>query len=393
MGESLNTIIQKKKIVVLGATGSIGSQCLEIVETYPERFEVVGLAAKSGGPAFEQIVERFRPTRVALYDESAANALSKKFSSLTVEAGAAGLKAVAGIEADVVVVGIMGFAALAPTLEAVRQGKTVALANKESIITAGGLLKKAIADSGCVCIPVDSEHNALYQLLLGQDREAVGSLVITASGGPFFAQKDRDLHTVTPEEAIRHPNWSMGPKISVDSATLMNKGLEFIEAHILFDFPADKIEIWIHPQSIVHGALWFKDNSCIAQLNRPNMKCSIGYAMSYPERLDNVIPKLSFKEMSRLEFFEPDEARFPALRLAKEALRAGPSHLVALNALNEIAVEAFLDKRIPFTAIPQLVEAGLARHSSSVIENIEQVFALDEEARCVGREVSSRFSL
>lgn len=377
-----------KSIAVMGSTGSIGTQTLQIVEAFPDRFRVVGLSAGRNLKLLRTQIQQFSPQFVVVAEARDAETLSKEFPELTIECGGNGLEAMAARkECDLVVMGILGFAALAPTLAAVRAGKDVALANKESIITAGSLLQAEIAQSHGRCIPVDSEHNALYQLLLGQKRETVRSLVLTASGGPLLRRPDLPLDQVTPEIAVKHPNWSMGPKISVDSATLMNKGLELVEAHILFDFPAKDIEVWVHPQSIVHGTLCFNDNSVIAQLNRPDMRCSIGYAMAYPDRMDNVIEKLSFKDLAQLEFFEPDEIRFPALRLAREALDSGPSHLIALNALNEVAVNAFLQKRIHFGQIPELIERGLTEFPSTPINQLEDVFAADEQSRALGNRL------
>lgn len=374
------------RISVLGSTGSIGSHTLEIVDQFPDRFEVVALAAgKNLDKLFEQ-VRRYRPRFVSVATEEGAARLREAFPGLAVEPGAKGLETAAGLpEADAVVVGIVGFAALSPTLEAVRRGKRVALANKEALIAAGPLLRAEIAKHPCRCIPVDSEHNALYQLLEGRDPGHVRSLVLTASGGPLFRRPELKLTEVTPEVAIAHPNWSMGPKISVDSATLMNKGLELIEAHVLFDFPEDRIEVWVHPQSIVHGAIWLEDNTCLAQLSRPNMKSSIGHALGAPDRLPEVIPKLSLVEMAKLEFFPPDDQRFPALKLARQALRAGPSHVIALNALNEMAVHAFLSRRIRFDEIPVRIDAGLALHAALPIGALEDVFHADESARAIGQ--------
>lgn len=372
----------------MGSTGSIGTQTLQIVDQFPNRFRVLALTAGKNLDLLKQQVARYEPSYAVVAEESDAEQMQRWYPSLKVLCGREGLEAVAALEeADLIVMGILGFAALAPTLAAVRAGKDVALANKESIITAGSLLQKEIAHSKGRCIPVDSEHNALYQLLQGRNREEIRSLVLTASGGPLLRQPHLPLDEVTPEIAVKHPNWSMGPKISVDSATLMNKGLELVEAHILFDFPAKDIEVWIHPQSLVHGALCFKDNSYIAQFNKPDMRCSIGYAMAYPERLEAVIPALSLKDMAQLEFLEPDEVRFPALRLAREALASGPSHLVALNALNEIAVHAFLGKKLLFSGIPRLIERGLDLHASVPILSIEDVFTVDSQSRALGQSL------
>ncbi len=384
----------KKGISVLGSTGSIGTQCLQIVESAPEKFQVISLAAGKNIAKIREQIKRFHPLVVSVANEEDAKTLRQEFPGVQIGSGEKSLNdciAVDGV--DVVVMGIMGFAALRPTLEAIRLNKSIALANKESLVVAGCLLKEVVGKTTAKIIPVDSEHNALYQLLAGRDRNEVRTLVLTASGGPLLKLPELPLDEVTPAIAIKHPNWSMGPKISVDSATLMNKGLELIEAHFLFDMPSQDIEVWVHPQSIVHGAVWLKDNTCLAQLSKPDMRSAIGYAMSPNERLNNVIPKLSLKEMSSLTFCEPDETRFPSLRLAREALQAGPSSLVALNAANEIAVETFLEGKMLFSRISATIEETLNRHTRSSITQVEDVFEQDLKAREMARAVASRFGL
>lgn len=371
-----------KGIAVYGSTGTIGDNTLEIVRRFPDRFRVISLAAGRNIEKLRAQITEFSPQLVAVQDTDGAGQLRREFPKLTILTGEEGLRA--GIDAagvDTVVMGIVGFAALAPTLHAIRAGKKIALANKESLVVGGSLLRAELEKSKAQCIPVDSEHNALFQLLEGYPRHQVETVVLTASGGPLLRRPELPLEDVTPAIAVAHPNWKMGPKISVDSATLMNKGLELIEAHFLFGFPSEKIEVWVHPQSIVHGALWMTDNSCLAQLTKPDMKSSIGHALCYPERLPRVIPKLTFQEMAKLEFFEPDLVRFPALRLARQALEAGPSHLVVLNAANEVAVGRFLEGRLLFSQIPQVIEKALQRHERSPLPDLESLFALDAEAR------------
>jgi 1-deoxy-D-xylulose-5-phosphate reductoisomerase len=246
---------------------------------------------------------------------------------------------------------------------------------------AGKLLEKKCEEFGTRCIPVDSEHNALFQLLLDRPRSQIQSLVLTASGGPLLSMPDLPLEDVTPAVAIKHPNWKMGPKISVDSATLMNKGLELVEAHFLFGFAANQIEIWVHPQSVIHGAVWLTDNTCLAQLSQPNMKSSIGYALEFPNRLPEVIPKLSLKDFARLDFYEPDHQRFPAIKIAREALESGASHLIALNAGNEVAVEAFLAGKILFPQMATTLLELLARHASRAVNCVEDIFEIDRQSR------------
>jgi 1-deoxy-D-xylulose-5-phosphate reductoisomerase len=371
-----------KRIAVLGSTGTIGHNTLELVRAFPEKFEVVALGAGRNLGLLREQIRAFRPAFVTVQEQVDRDTLAREFPELELGWGGEGLEtAVSDARVDVVVVGIVGFAALAPTLRAIRARKTVALANKESLVVAGSLLRQEVATSGATVIPVDSEHNALYQLLQGRPPGEVDTLVLTASGGPLLRRPELPLAEVTPEIATRHPNWKMGPKISVDSATLMNKGLELIEAHFLFDVPSTRIEVWVHPQSIVHGAIWLTDNSCLAQLSKPDMRSSIGYAMAYPERLAAPIPRLGLSEMARLEFLEPDLVRFPALGLAREALEAGPSSLVALNAANEVAVEAFLNGRILFPDIPATLSEVLEGHQSLTVSSLDTVFQLDSDAR------------
>ncbi|MCX6103673.1 MAG: 1-deoxy-D-xylulose-5-phosphate reductoisomerase [Proteobacteria bacterium] len=371
-----------RTLAVLGSTGTIGNYTLQIVDKYPGQFRVVSLSCAKNIEKLIPQIEKYRPSVVSIEAYEAIPELKKRFPEVKFFSGREGISACLQTESiDVAIVGVVGFAGLEPTVQALRHCKIVGLANKESLVVAGTLLKKEIANSKAVCVPVDSEHNAVYQVLMGRRREEIGSIVLTASGGPLLKHPEMALEDVTPAFAVAHPNWKMGPKISVDSATMMNKGLEVIEAHFLFDFPEKEIEVWVHPQSIVHGAVWFKDASCIAQLTKPDMKSSIGYAMKYPDRLDSVIPKLTLKEMANLEFFEPDLKRFPCLRLAREALLAGPSYLVVLNAANEIAVDAFLNKKIRFSEIPTFIEKQLRAHENTSLTTFEEVIALDQLTR------------
>ena len=380
-----------RTLSVLGSTGTIGTFTLDIVDKYPGQFRVVSLACGRNIEKLIPQISKYRPKVVSVEKTSDIPNLKKEFPEVQFFSGAEGIAACLQNEpVDIAIVGIVGFAGLSPTIQALKNCKIVGLANKESLVVAGTLLKKEILNSQAVCVPVDSEHNAVYQVLMGRKREEISSIVLTASGGPLLRYPEMNLDEVTPDFAVNHPNWKMGPKISVDSATMMNKGLEVIEAHFLFDYPENQIEVWVHPQSIVHGALWFKDGSCIAQLTKPDMKSSIGYAMKYPDRLDWVIPKLTFKEMAKLEFYEPDTKRFPCLRLAREALMAGPSYLVVLNAANEVAVDAFLKSKIRFSEIPRFIEAQLRAHETVKIGNLEDVFALDQLTRDRSTQVLNR---
>lgn len=371
-----------RTLAVLGSTGTIGTYTLEIVDKYPGQFRVVSLSCGRNIEKLIGQIEKYRPKVVSVEKSEAIGDLKSKFPNVGFFSGTEGISACLATEPiDVAIVGVVGFAGLEPTKQALRHCKIVGLANKESLVVAGTLLQKEIADSKAICVPVDSEHNAVYQVLMGRQREEIGSIVLTASGGPLLRHPEMPLEDVTPAFAVAHPNWKMGPKISVDSATMMNKGLEVIEAHFLFKFPEPQIEVWVHPQSIIHGAVWFKDNSCIAQLTKPDMKSSIGYAMKYPERPAGVIPKLTFKEMAKLEFYEPDYKRFPCLRLAREALLAGPSYLVVLNAANEVGVDLFLNGKIRFSDIPTFIEKQLRKHETCSISTFEDVIALDQLTR------------
>lgn len=371
-----------RTLAVLGSTGTIGTYTLDIVDKFPGQFRVVSLACGKNIEKLIPQIEKYQPRVVSVDQADLIPRLKNLFPQVDFFSGSEGILACLQIESiDVAIVGVVGFAGLNPTIQALRHSKMVGLANKESLVVAGTLLQKEISNSKAVCIPVDSEHNAVYQLLMGRERQEISSIVLTASGGPLLRYPEMNLDEVTPDFAINHPNWKMGPKISVDSATMMNKGLELIEAHFLFHFPETQIEVWVHPQSIVHGAVWFKDGSCIAQLTKPDMKSSIGYAMKFPERLEGVIPKLTFKEMGKLEFFEPDIKRFPCLRLAREALLAGPSYLVALNAANEIAVDAFLNQKIRFSEIPKFIEKQLRKHETTSVGSLEDVIAIDQSTR------------
>lgn len=380
--------MKQRRVCVLGSTGTIGQFTLELVEKFPELFQIVSLAAGKNIHLLRQQILKFQPQWVSVQSEADARELQKEFPQLDVGFGDQGIEACIDVEKlDVVIVGIVGFAGLKPTLHAIKKDLLIGLANKESLVTGGSLLRSELQKHDAKVVPVDSEHNALFQLLSGVRPPEVSRLVLTASGGPFFKRADLDLSTVTPEMAVSHPNWKMGPKISVDSASMMNKGLELIEAHYLFNFPEEDIEVWIHPQSIVHGAIWLKDNTSLCQLSLPDMKSAIGYALSFPERLEEPIKKLSPAQMTTLEFFEPDDIRFPCLSLARQALKKGQSFVIALNAANECAVEAFLNKKISFHQIPQVIDAVLQKFSFEPIRELSSVFEADRVAREVTYQI------
>lgn len=314
-----------KRISLLGSTGSIGESTLRLVRQYPEEFQIVSLVGGQNVGLLENQIREFRPQVAYSGNREGLSRLRTQFPEIQIFGPDEGIIAsVQAVTSDVTVVGISGFAALEPTFAAMTHTQRLAMANKECLVVAGDLFQKKLQETSTQCIPVDSEHCALFQLLEGQRPEEVTTVVLTASGGPFFRQPELDWDTVTPEMAVAHPNWKMGRKISVDSATLMNKSLEFIEAHFLFDRPAEQIEVWIHPQSLVHGAIFLKDNTCLAQWTVPDMRASIGYAMHYPNRLNEPVARVSLSQLKNLEFYEPDLRRFPSLRLAREALKTGP---------------------------------------------------------------------
>ncbi len=372
-----------RRLAVLGATGSIGESTLDVVRRFPDRFRVVALAA--GGRRIDRLAAQVRETGarwVAVPDEAAAEALRCRGITAEVLAGPQGLVQVAGLEeADVVVSAVVGAAGLLPTYAAVLAGKTVALANKESLVAAGEVVMAAARRTGARILPVDSEHSALFQALEGRDPGQVRRLILTASGGPFRGRSRRSLAGVGVDEALAHPNWSMGPKITVDSATLMNKGLEVIEARWLFDVPADRIDVAVHPESIVHSLVEFVDGSLIGQLGPPDMRIPIAYALSYPERLP--LPDLSVDlvRAGRLTFEEPDRDAFPCLDLAYGALRAGGTVPAVLSGANEEAVAAFLARRLGFLEIAEAVAAALEAHRPHPLTTVQEALEADLWAR------------
>jgi 1-deoxy-D-xylulose-5-phosphate reductoisomerase len=372
-----------RRITVLGATGSIGRQTLSLVREAPGRFEVEALTAHQDaeGLAAAAIAHGARLAVVA--DPTRYRALERALAGSGIEA-AAGPEAVAEAAArpaDWVMSAIVGAAGLAPTLAAVRRGAMVALATKESLVCAGRLLMAEVARSGSLLLPVDSEHNAIFQALKGEPASCVERLILTASGGPFRSRPLAEMARVTPAEAIAHPNWSMGAKISVDSATMMNKGLELVEAHHLFALPEDQLDILVHPESIVHSLVAFRDGSCLAQLGQPDMRIPIAHTLGWPERLEAPTPRLDLAQVARLTFEAPDPVRFPALRLARQALRAGGSAPTVLNAANEVAVAAFLGGRIGFLDIAAVVEEVLEQTDAPPAGCLDEVVALDHDAR------------
>lgn len=374
------------RVAVLGSTGSIGTQTLEIVAERPDRFEVVAVGARSNVELLAAQARRFRPATVALADASRASELKERLPAGThLDAGADALAA-AATSADVVVNGVVGFAGLGVTLAALGAGKRLALANKESLIAAGPVVAPLRKTPGAELIPVDSEHCAIHQCLRSgsPDRE-LAQLVLTASGGPFRGRSAAELASVTVEDALAHPTWSMGPKITVDSSTLMNKGLEVIEAHELFGVDYDHIAVTVHPQSIVHSMVTFRDGATIAQLSLPDMRLPIGYALAYPERLDLAFGALDISTTMHLDFEPPDHDAFPCLDLAYDAGRAGGTAPAWLSAANEVNVAAFLEGAVTWTRIAELNAAALDRWDGTPADSVEAVLDADAKARRIAR--------
>jgi 1-deoxy-D-xylulose-5-phosphate reductoisomerase len=381
-----------RRLTILGSTGSVGEQALAVAEAFPERFPIAALAAGRNVEKLADQVRRFRPALVSVADAAGASALRERLAGHPVEiaVGVAGLEAVAQQPADLVLSALVGAVGLAPTLAAIRAGRDVALANKEVLVMAGALVMREVRAHGVALLPVDSEHSAIFQALAGQRREDVSRLILTASGGPFRTWDAARIARATLAEALRHPNWEMGPKITIDSATLMNKGLEVIEARWLFDAPPEQVDVVVHPQSIVHSLVEFKDGSVLAQLGLPDMRVPIAVALAHPERLALDLPRLDLAALARLEFEDPDRKRFPCLDLAYAALRAAEAAPAVLNAANEISVAAFLEGRIGFPAIAAanaaVLEAFAARGGEQTLASLGDVMEADAWARAHARE-------
>jgi len=378
-------------VSIIGATGSIGRQTLEIIAHHPDKLRVVALAAGRDVAALSELAARWQPRLVALADQDAAKACSGKFNC-PVLTGIEGFTEIATHpETDIVVVAVPTAKALLPTLSALKAGKRVALATKEVLVSGGHLVTQQLRQSGEL-LPIDSEHSALFQCLQGEDVSKVDKLLLTASGGPFRTKPIDELKRVTVEEALAHPTWRMGAKVTVDSATLMNKGLEIIEARWLFGVPAERIEVVIHPQSIIHSFVEFVDGSVKAQLSLPDMRLPIQYALLYPERHPCPIQRLDLTKIGALTFEPPDEVRFPCLRLAKLAVQVGGTMPAVLNAADEIAVNAFLQRKIGFMDIPAIIEAVMERHRPIAEPDLNTVWEVDEWARAMARELVQKLA-
>jgi 1-deoxy-D-xylulose-5-phosphate reductoisomerase len=372
-----------RRIAILGATGSIGKSTLDIVERSPDRFEVAAVTAATNVDALAAIAVRTGARFAVIADPSLLAKLRDLLagSGCRAAAGEDALVEAASGDADIVLAAIVGCAGLRPVMASVEAGKTVALANKEALVTAGELMTRAAHSSGATILPVDSEHNAIFQCLAGSRRDDVQRIMLTASGGPFRTASAELIAAATPAQAVAHPNWSMGAKISVDSATMMNKGLELIEARYLFGIGSDRIDILIHPQSVVHSLVEFVDGSVLAQLGSPDMRIPIAYAMAWPERIATPVPKLDLASVGRLDFEPPDMHRFPALRLAREALDAGGAAPIVLNAANEVAVAGFLEERLGFAEIAGTVEEALHTCQFAPPTKIQEVIDIDRTTR------------
>ena len=374
-----------KKISILGSTGSIGTQTLDVIRKNLDKFEVIAISANSSVDLLLEQIKEFRPRYVAVYNENSAKDLKAKIPSdikTEVFSGMEGLIAISSLdEIDVLLTAIVGMIGLMPTIAAIRKGKTIALANKETLVTAGDLVMKEAKKYNVDILPVDSEHSAIFQCLNGEPHKNIEKIILTASGGPFRGKNKQELLNVTKNQALKHPNWSMGRKISIDSSTLMNKGLEVIEAKWLFDVNHDKIDVVVHPQSIIHSMVQFDDSSIMAQMGCPDMRLPIQYALTYPDRLMNDFERLNFFKLSNLTFEQPDLQTFPCLKLAYDCLKEGGTYSTVLNSCNEVLVNEFLNDKIGFYDIPNFIEKALNSHKSINNASLEEILEIDRWSR------------
>src|SRR5213595_4351280 len=375
--------MNRKRVVILGATGSIGESALKVARDIPERMEIVGLAAKSNAQKLAAAANEVRPESVCLVDETQIDVLRKALDyQPRILSGEAGLLEIAClIDAHMVLVAIVGTGGLRPALAAIKAGKDLAVASKEILVMAGEIVMREAGDKNVNVLPVDSEHNAIFQCLEGKQPADARRIILTASGGPFRETPRSDFDSITPEQALKHPTWNMGPKITVDSATLFNKGLEMIEAHWLFAVEMDRVEVVIHPQSIVHSMVEFTDGSTLAQLSYSNMCFPIQYAVTWPDRVPNSLPPLDFSKLSKLEFSTPRYEDFPALNLARRAGETGGTSPAVMNAANEVAVSAFLDRKVRFTEIWGIVEQVMNQHTPVAHPDLDAILGADQWAR------------
>ncbi|MDR2130738.1 MAG: 1-deoxy-D-xylulose-5-phosphate reductoisomerase [Odoribacteraceae bacterium] len=379
-----------KHVAILGSTGSIGTQALQVIAAHPDRFRVEVLTAHHRVELLAQQAIRFQPNMVVIADEEKYGELKAllRDEDIKVYAGNEAIAQVVETESiDIVLTAMVGYSGLLPTIHAIRAGKTVALANKETLVVAGALISHLAVHHRAVILPVDSEHSAIFQCLAGEGNNPIEKLILTASGGPFRGKDRAFLQAATPAQALQHPNWNMGAKVTIDSASLMNKGFEAIEARWLFDVAPEQIEVLVHPQSIIHSMVQFADGSIKAQLGMPDMRLPIQYALSYPERLPTDLPRVDFDTYRALSFEKPDVARFPNLALAREAMRRGGNLPCVLNAANEVAVEAFLHERLSFTGMSRVIEQTMNKVTYIATPSLEDHVTTDEAARRVAREL------
>ncbi|MEE8393433.1 MAG: 1-deoxy-D-xylulose-5-phosphate reductoisomerase [Rhodospirillales bacterium] len=380
-----------RSVSILGSTGSVGRNTVDLLTRQPGAYHLQAMTANRNSSLLAEQALQLRPKVAVVADQSCYKELKELLSGSGIEA-AAGDQAVveaAGRPVEWVMASIVGIAGLRPTLEAVRNGAVVALANKECLVSAGSVMTSEISRHGATLVPVDSEHSAIFQVFDFENPDKVERIVLTASGGPFLNMETAEMAGVTPSQAVAHPNWSMGAKISVDSATMMNKGLELIEAYHIFPIPEEKIEVIVHPQSVIHGMVHYVDGSVLAQMGAPDMRTPISYALGWPERMSSPAPSLALDEVRELTFLKPDHERFPALKIARQALKIGASAPTILNAANEIAVQSFLNGEIGFLDIARLVEQTLEKAPNGKLENIDDVFDADSGAREIAKSLIS----
>ena len=387
-------MVNQRSLTILGATGSVGKSTLDLVRERPDRFNIKGLTAHTNFESLARLALEFRPDSVVIADETYYKQLKDCLSGtdIVVHAGEDALFALAAVPVDCIVGAIVGIAGLGAVHSAIQAGQKIALANKETLVVAGHLIMPMLRRTGASILPVDSEHNAIFQCLKGESGEVIKDVVLTASGGPFRQMSREQMRSVNLQQALKHPNWKMGPKVTIDSATLMNKGLELIEAKWLFGLPAEKIKAVIHPQSVVHGLVNFADGSCIAHMGSTDMRIPISYALDYPERMTWQVETLDLVKLSRLDFDEIDLDRFPCFKLAKTVLSYTPEHAVILNAANEIAVAAFLHDQLVYSEIAEVVDRALNRFSAvTVTKTLDDVIGLDCEVRNQMSELKKDF--
>ena len=375
-------------LTLLGATGSIGQSTLAVVDLHPDRFNVFALSANTNWQQMQSLCEKYQPNFAVMADENSATQLSQNLKADTVVlSGEKALEVIAShADCDYVMAAIVGSAGMASSLAAAKAGKRIMLANKESLVLAGDIFMQAVKDHDAELIPVDSEHSAIFQCLQGGS-SGLSKIQLTASGGPFLHTPLDELNSITPDQACAHPNWSMGRKISVDSATMMNKGLEVIEAHYLFNLPAEQIDVVMHPQSIIHSSVYFNDGSTLSQLGNPDMRSVISYAMSYPQRITSGVEALDLTQNSPLEFYTPDFEKFSCLRLAFDALKQGGSAMGTINAANEVAVASFLDNKIKFLDIANIIEKTLEKSKHHFPKTLTEVIDNDQSSRLIANEI------